>query len=126
VFPDPKEILDELHRQHFHAVSTRHSVGQASWTVHDPCNVSRLIAVDKLLLDTPRKDFAMGSMDGGRMKAIRSTSRRALVRNRMYWEGPQLDRANERSLCVGTATVTPACSGMLRSVVGDVIPHGKR
>jgi alpha-glucosidase/alpha-D-xyloside xylohydrolase len=98
VFPDPKEMLDELHRQHFHAVM--HVVilsDRLRGTVHDPCDVSRFDEESaSCYWDTHRKDVAMG-VDGwwpdeGDPLGIPSR----LVRNRMYWEGPQLDRPNER------------------------------
>jgi alpha-glucosidase (family GH31 glycosyl hydrolase) len=98
VFPDPKEMLDELHRQHFHAVM--HAVilsDKLHGTVHDPCDVSRFDEeAASCHWDAHRKDFAMG-VDGwwpdeGDPLDIRSR----LVRNRMYWEGPQIDRPNER------------------------------
>ena len=98
VFPDPKKILDELHRDHFHAVV--HSVilsDRLRGTVHDPCDVTRFDEESaSCYWDAHRKDFAMG-IDGwwpdeGDALDIRSR----LVRNRMYWEGPQIDRPNER------------------------------
>lgn len=98
VFPDPKELLDELHRQHFHAVV--HVVilsDRLRGTVHDPCDLSRFDEEEASChWDTHRKDFAMG-VDGwwpDEGDPLDITSR--LVRNRMYWEGPQIDRPNER------------------------------
>jgi alpha-glucosidase (family GH31 glycosyl hydrolase) len=97
-FPDPREMLDELHRQHFHAVM--HVVilsDRLRGTVHDPCDVSRFDEESaSCYWDTHRKDFAMG-VDGwwpDEGDPLDIPSR--LVRNRMYWEGPQLDRPNER------------------------------
>jgi alpha-glucosidase/alpha-D-xyloside xylohydrolase len=98
VFPDPKKILDELHHDHFkislHAVILTDELrGNAS----DPCNAARF---DEEQVgchwDAHRKDFALG-VDGwwpdeGDSLDIKSR----LVRNRMYWEGPQIDRPNER------------------------------
>jgi alpha-glucosidase/alpha-D-xyloside xylohydrolase len=98
VFPDPKEMLDELHQQHFHAVT--HVVilsDRLRGTVHDPCDLSRFDEESaSCYWDTHRKDFAMG-VDGwwpDEGDPLDIPSR--LVRNRMYWEGPQLDRPNER------------------------------
>ncbi len=98
VFSDPKEMLDELHRQHFHAVM--HAVilsDRLRGTVHDPCDVSRFDEQSaSCYWDTHRKDFAVG-VDGwwpDEGDPLDIPSR--LVRNRMYWEGPQLDRPNER------------------------------
>ena len=98
VFPDPKEVLDELHRQHFHAVV--HVVILADrlrGTVHDRCDLSRFDEQEASChWDAHRKDFAMG-VDGwwpDEGDPLDIASR--LVRNRMYWEGPQIDRPNER------------------------------
>jgi alpha-glucosidase (family GH31 glycosyl hydrolase) len=98
VFPDPKEILDELHREHFRAVM--HVVilsDKLRGTVHDPCLLARFDEGEaSCYWDEHRKDFALG-VDGwwpdeGDPLDIQSR----LVRNRMYWEGPQVDRPNER------------------------------
>jgi len=98
VFPDPKEMLDELHRDHFHAVM--HAViltDRLGGTVHDPCGVSRFDEESaSCYWDAHRKDFAMG-IDGwwpDEGDPLDIPSR--LVRNRMYWEGPQIDRPNQR------------------------------
>jgi alpha-glucosidase/alpha-D-xyloside xylohydrolase len=98
VFPDPKEMLDELHKKNFRAVM--HVVilsDKLRGTVHDPCEVSRFDDEQASChWDEHRKDFAMG-VDGwwpDEGDPLDIPSR--LVRNRMYWEGPQLDRPNER------------------------------
>ena len=98
VFPDPKEVLDELHKQHFRAVM--HVVilsDQLHGTVHDGCELSQFDeAAASCYWDTHRRDFAMG-IDGwwpDEGDPLDGPSR--LVRNRMYWEGPQIDRPNER------------------------------
>lgn len=98
VFPDPKAMLDELHREHFHGVM--HVVilsDKLRGTVHDPCAVSRFDEESASChWDAHRKDFAMG-VDGwwpDEGDPLDIPSR--LVRNRMYWEGPQIDRPNER------------------------------
>lgn len=98
VFPDPKAILDELHQQHFRAVV--HVVilsDKLRGTVHDPCELSRFDEESASChWDAHRKDFAMG-IDGwwpDEGDPLDTASR--LVRNRMYWEGPQIDRPNER------------------------------
>ena len=98
VFPDPKKILDELHQDHFkislHAVILTDELrGNAS----DACNAARFDEEEAgCHWDAHRKDFALG-VDGwwpdeGDSLDIKSR----LVRNRMYWEGPQIDRPNER------------------------------
>jgi alpha-glucosidase/alpha-D-xyloside xylohydrolase len=98
VFPDPKEVLDRLHEKNFHAVL--HAVilsDKLRGTVHDRCDVSRFDEeAASCSWDAHRKDFAMG-VDGwwpDEGDPLDVASR--LVRNRMYWEGPQLDRPNER------------------------------
>ena len=98
VFPDPKEMLDQLRRDHFQGVM--HVVilsDKLRGTVHDPCDVSRYDeASASCHWDAHRKDFAMG-VDGwwpDEGDPLDIPSR--LVRNRMYWEGPQIDRPNER------------------------------
>jgi len=98
VFPDPKEMLDRLHEQNFHAVL--HVVilsDKLRGTVRDPCDPSWFDEeAASCSWDMHRKDFAMG-VDGwwpDEGDPLDIASR--LVRNRMYWEGPQLDRPNER------------------------------
>jgi len=98
VFPDPKEIVDELHGEHFRVVP--HVVilsDQLHGTVHDPCELTQFDeASASCYWDTHRKDFAMG-IDGwwpDEGDPLDGVSR--LVRNRMYWEGPQIDRPNQR------------------------------
>ena len=98
VFPDPKQSIDELHKENFRVVL--HSVileNDLRGTVQDPCGVARY---DKEQVsctwDAHRKTFAL-SVDGwwpdeGDPLGIEAR----LARNRMYWEGPQLDRPNER------------------------------
>ncbi len=98
VFPDPKEMIEELHKDHFrvalHAVILS---DRLRGTVHDPCEVTQFDEEQASChWDAHRKDFAMG-VDGwwpDEGDPLDIASR--LVRNRMYWEGPQLDRPNER------------------------------
>lgn len=98
VFPDPKNILDELHNEHFRAVV--HVVilsDQLHGNVQDSCELSQFDESSaSCYWDTHRRDFAMG-IDGwwpDEGDPLDSMSR--LVRNRLYWEGPQMDRPNER------------------------------
>jgi alpha-glucosidase/alpha-D-xyloside xylohydrolase len=98
VFPDPKQMLDELHAEHFRAVM--HVVilsDRLRGTVLDPCNVSRFDEEEASChWDEHRKDFALG-VDGwwpDEGDPLDIASR--LVRNRLYWDGPQMDRPNER------------------------------
>lgn len=98
VFPDPQEILGQLHQEDFRAVLhvvilTRSLRG----TVHDGCRLGRFDEGEaSCYWDAHRKDFAMG-VDGwwpDEGDPLDTASR--LTRNRMYWEGPQIDRPNER------------------------------
>ena len=98
VFPDPREILDQFHKDNFRAVLhvvilTRKLRG----TVHDQCALGRFDEEEaSCYWDAHRKDFAMG-VDGwwpDEGDPLDIASR--LTRNRMYWEGPQIDRPNER------------------------------
>ncbi len=98
VFPDPKEIIDELHKEHFRVVL--HAVilsDKLRGAVSDACELRRFDEeTASCHWDAHRKDFAMG-VDGwwpDEGDPLDIPSR--LVRNRMYWEGPQLDRPNER------------------------------
>ncbi len=98
VFPDPKEILNEFHRENFHAVL--HTViltRTLHGTVHNGCTLARFDETEaSCYWDAHRKDFAMG-VDGwwpDEGDSLDAASR--LTRNRMYWEGPQIDRPNER------------------------------
>jgi alpha-glucosidase (family GH31 glycosyl hydrolase) len=98
VFPDPKKALDVLHHDNFRAVV--HIVilsDRLSGTVHEGCDISRFDeAKASCHWDNHRRDFAMG-VDGwwpDEGDPLDIASR--LTRNRMYWEGPQIDRPNER------------------------------
>ena len=98
VFPDPKEMIDQLHKEHFkvalHAVILS---DRLRGTVRDSCELSQFDEQEAgCYWNTHRKDFAMG-VDGwwpDEGDPLDIPSR--LVRNRMYWEGPQIDRPNER------------------------------
>jgi alpha-glucosidase (family GH31 glycosyl hydrolase) len=97
-FPDPPAVLAELHKDNFRAVV--HTViltDKLTGRAQDACDVSKYDETEAgCYWDAHRKDFAMG-VDGwwpdeGDPLDIASS----LVRNRMYWEGPQVDRPNER------------------------------
>lgn len=98
VFDKPKEILDEFHALNFkvalHAVILTRTL---SGTVHDPCSLTRFDETEaSCYWDAHRKDFALG-VDGwwpDEGDPLDPASR--LTRIRMYYEGPQLDRPNER------------------------------
>jgi alpha-glucosidase/alpha-D-xyloside xylohydrolase len=99
VFSDPKEMIDQLHKDNFRVVL--HDVilnDRLRGTVHEPCELSRFDDEQaSCYWDAHRKTFALG-VDGwwpDEGDPLDISSR--LVRNRMHWEGPQLDRPNERS-----------------------------
>ena len=98
VFPDPKEMIAQLHDDHFKVVL--HAVILADrlrGTAHDPCTLAQFDEEQAgCYWDVHRKDFSMG-VDGwwpDEGDPLDIPSR--LVRNRMYWEGPQTDRPNQR------------------------------
>lgn len=100
VFPDPKEMIEQFHQDHFKVVL--HSVimtDELHGTVHDgvACSEASSKSADaRCNWNAHREDFAMG-VDGwwpDEGDPLDIPSR--LVRNRMYWEGPQVDRPNER------------------------------
>lgn len=98
VFDQPKEILDEVHNLHFkvalHAVILTRTL---SGTVHDPCTLAKFDESSvPCYWDAHRKDFALG-VDGwwpDEGDPLDAASR--LARIRMYYEGPQLDRPQQR------------------------------
>jgi alpha-glucosidase (family GH31 glycosyl hydrolase) len=98
VFPDPAKMLDELHQDNFKVVL--HSVilsDELRGRAQEPCSATRFDEEEAgCYWDAHRKVFAEG-VDGwwpdeGDPLDIKSR----LVRNRMYWEGPQIDRPAER------------------------------
>jgi alpha-glucosidase/alpha-D-xyloside xylohydrolase len=98
IFTDPKGVIDELHAHHFRVVL--HAVILARVLrggVNDGCELSRYDEEEAgCYWNTHRKPYALG-VDGwwpDEGDALRISSR--LARNRMYWEGPQLDRPDER------------------------------
>ncbi|MGH9514288.1 MAG: TIM-barrel domain-containing protein [Terriglobales bacterium] len=98
VFSDPKTILGQLHSDNFHVVL--HAViltDKLRGSASDPCRLETFDEEEaSCYWDAHRKDFAMG-VDGwwpDEGDPLDIASR--LVRNRMYWEGPQTDHPNER------------------------------
>jgi len=98
VFPDPPEMIDVLQKDNFRVVL--HDViltDRLTGSVHDACKLSEFDQAQAgCYWDAHRKDFAMG-VDGwwpDEGDPLDIPSR--LARNRMHWEGPQLDRPNER------------------------------
>ena len=112
VFADPKNIIDEFHAMNFRVVL--HSViltRTLRGTVRDACPVERFDAEQAACLwDAHRKDFALG-VDGwwpDEGDPLDAAAR--LTRIRMHYEGPQIDRPNERPY----ALHRNGCAGMQR------------
>jgi alpha-glucosidase (family GH31 glycosyl hydrolase) len=98
VFPDPKTMIDQLHNDNFKVVL--HAViltDKLKGSARDGCQLATFDEEEAdCYWDAHRKDFAMG-VDGwwpDEGDPLDISSR--LVRNRMYWEGPQIDRPNQR------------------------------
>ena len=99
MFPDPdRNDRANLHRDNFRVVL--HDViltDKLTGSVHEPCKLSEFdTAKAQLLLGCSPQRFRDGSrwLVARRRRPARYSSR--LARNRMHWEGPQLDRPNER------------------------------
>ena len=100
VFPDPKVMFDQMHADHFKVVlhvAYPTGIPRMEGTVKDKCDPARRAETQpSCYWDMHRPVFALG-VDGwwpDEGDALNTPSR--LVRNRMYWEAPQLDRPNER------------------------------
>jgi alpha-glucosidase/alpha-D-xyloside xylohydrolase len=100
VMPDPKEMFDELHRDHFKVVlHVAYPTGIRSMkgTVRDTCDAGKRAELQaSCYWDMHRAVLATG-VDGwwpDEGDALDLPSR--LVRNRMYWDAYQQDRPNER------------------------------
>lgn len=98
VFDKPKEILDEFHKMNFRVVL--HSViltRTLRGTVRDPCPTERFDMEEAACAwNAHRKDFALGVGGWWPDEGDPLNAEARLVRNRMYYEGPQIDRPNER------------------------------
>ncbi len=100
VFPDPKAMFDQLHQEHFQVVlhvayPTR--ITQMHGTVNDPCDLHQRAEQQPACywnMHRPVWEFGVDGWWPDEGDALDGPSR--LVRNRMYWEAPQLDRPNER------------------------------
>ncbi|MGH7448203.1 MAG: TIM-barrel domain-containing protein, partial [Longimicrobiales bacterium] len=108
-FPEPKRIIDELHAQHFRVIVHVVVEGRTlTGTVHDPCTAPPLptgrTADDRwppnrqVACYWPAHEAVMAAgVDGwwpDQGDGFDGPSR--LNRHRMYWEGTQLYRPNER------------------------------
>jgi alpha-glucosidase/alpha-D-xyloside xylohydrolase len=112
VFPDPEKMMAELHGEHFkialHAVILSNAL---RGTVRDGCELARFNEERaSCYWDAHRDVFATG-VDGwwpDEGDPLDAASR--LTRIRMYWEGAQLDRPDERPY----ALHRNGCAGMQR------------
>ncbi len=109
-FPEPKKAIDELHAQHFKVVLHAVIEGRRmSGAVSDPCTPDKAVPSGRTPDDRWPEDRAVPcywpyhkpvydlGVDGwwpDQGDGLDAASR--LARIRMYWEGPQLWRPNER------------------------------
>jgi alpha-glucosidase (family GH31 glycosyl hydrolase) len=98
VFPDPRAMFEQLHQEHFRiALHVVIKAREMHGTVRDACDLQQPVEEQPSCYWAEHRDiFALG-VDGwwpDEGDPLNIPSR--LVRNRMYWEGPQLDRPNER------------------------------
>jgi len=104
VFPDPKAIFDEFHKEHFKVVlhvAYPVRIPEMKGTVKDACDASRRAETQPLCYWDMHRPVSSLGVDGwwpDEGDALNLPSR--LVRNRMYWEAPQLDRPNERPVAL--------------------------
>ena len=98
VFPDPDRMIRELHEMHFRVVLHVVILSRAlRGTVHDECSLARFDEEEAgCYWNLHRRIFSMG-IDGWWVDEGDPLDRASrLTRNRLYWEGPQVDRSNER------------------------------
>jgi alpha-glucosidase (family GH31 glycosyl hydrolase) len=100
VFPDPKAMFDQLHQDHFKVVlhvAYPTGIRAMHGAAKDACDAgARAETQSSCYWDMHRPVLNTG-VDGwwpDEGDALDTPSR--LVRNRMYWEGSQVDRPNER------------------------------
>jgi alpha-glucosidase (family GH31 glycosyl hydrolase) len=97
VFPDPERMFEELHREHFkvalHVVNPpEHLHGRAADTSAGSTDPDSAADYWSKHLDV----FRLGVDGWWADEGDSLDSEACLVRNRMYWEGPQLQRPNVR------------------------------
>ena len=109
-FPDPKKFIDEMHAQHYKVVLHIVIEGQRmSGAVADPCTPDKAVPSGRTPDDRwpadravpcywpyhkPLYDLGVDGMWPDQGDGLDEPSR--LARIRMYWEGPQQYRPNER------------------------------
>ncbi|MFL6280151.1 MAG: TIM-barrel domain-containing protein, partial [Vicinamibacterales bacterium] len=109
-FPNPKAMIDQLHAQHFRVVLHVVIEGRRmTGTVHDACTPDKAVPSGRTADDQWPDDRAVAcywpyhkpvydlGIDGWWPDQGDGLDQRSrLARIRMYWEGPQLWRPNER------------------------------
>jgi alpha-glucosidase/alpha-D-xyloside xylohydrolase len=98
IFTEPKGLIDDLHAQHLRVVLHTVILSDAlRGSAGDRCDLASYDEEQAgCYWQTHRKAFGLG-VDGwwpDEGDSLDIASR--LTRNRMYWEGPQIDRPNER------------------------------
>ena len=127
-FPDPKKFIDAAHAQHYKVVLHIVIEGQRmSGAVTDPCTPDQAVPSGRTPDDRwpddravpcywpyhkPLYDLGVDGMWPDQGDGLDEPSR--LARIRMYWEGPQLYRPNERPFALHR-NGSPACSDTARS-----------
>ncbi|MEO8369365.1 MAG: TIM-barrel domain-containing protein [Candidatus Solibacter sp.] len=100
VFPDPKVVFDQLHQDHFKVVlhiAYPTGVREMKGSPKDRCDTTQRAEAQSACYWDMHRPLIKTGVDGwwpDEGDALNTPSR--LVRNRMYWEGEQLDRPNER------------------------------
>jgi alpha-glucosidase (family GH31 glycosyl hydrolase) len=98
VFPDPKVMFEQLHQEHFKvALHVVINARKMHGTVRDVCDPRQPVEEQPSCYWAEHRDIFSTGVDGwwpDEGDPLNIPSR--LARNRMYWEGPQLARPNER------------------------------
>jgi hypothetical protein len=116
IFPDPQEMIEQLHKDNFHVVL--HDViltDKLRGTVHDPCDVRSFDAENaNCYWDAHRKDFAAGVDGWWPDEGILWISRRAWRATGCIGKVRRsTGRMNDLTLFIATAT--PGCNATHRS-----------
>jgi alpha-glucosidase/alpha-D-xyloside xylohydrolase len=100
VFPDPKAMFDQMHEDHFKVVlhvAYPTGIRGMHGVAKDACDAKQRAETQSSCYWDMHRPVLNTGVDGwwpDEGDALDTPSR--LVRNRMYWEGSQIDRPNER------------------------------
>jgi alpha-glucosidase/alpha-D-xyloside xylohydrolase len=100
VFPDPKVVFDQLHQDHFKVVlhiAYPTGIREMKGSAKDRCDTTQRAEAQSSCYWDMHRPLIKNGVDGwwpDEGDALNTPSR--LVRNRMYWEGEQIDRPNQR------------------------------